>query len=174
MGAKGKYEEWLTPENLIRIEGWRRDGLDYDQIAHNMGIRRSTLGVWREKFKAISDALKRGSEVSTYIIENALYKSAQGYDVTETEQEETTFPDGTVMIKKRARKRHVPASVTAQIFILKNRRSDVWRDKQVIEQQGDGLLAELIEGLKEPEPDDLHEEAATTDAPVADQQAETN
>lgn len=25
--AKGKYEHWLTPEGLLKIEGWARDGL---------------------------------------------------------------------------------------------------------------------------------------------------
>lgn len=25
--AKGKYEYWLTPEDLLKLEGWARDGL---------------------------------------------------------------------------------------------------------------------------------------------------
>lgn len=25
--AKGKYQEWLMPEGLIKIEGWDRDDL---------------------------------------------------------------------------------------------------------------------------------------------------
>lgn len=25
--AKGKYEYWLTPEGLLQLEGWARDGL---------------------------------------------------------------------------------------------------------------------------------------------------
>ncbi len=25
--AKGKYQEWRTPEGLLKIEGWARDGL---------------------------------------------------------------------------------------------------------------------------------------------------
>lgn len=174
--AKGKYEKWLKPENLILIQGWRRDGLSDGQVAHNMGISRATLHQWLKDHSAIFDAYKKGEAVSSYEVENALYKSATGYDVTETEQEETTFPDGTVVTKKRARKRHIPPSVGAICFILKNRLPDKWRDRQVIEQQSDGLLAQLIDGLKEPDEveNDLHEETTTADAPVADQQAETN
>ena len=41
--AKGKYEEWRTPEGLLKIQGWARDGLTDEQIAHNMGICRDTL-----------------------------------------------------------------------------------------------------------------------------------
>ena len=41
--AKGKYEYWLTNEGLILLEGWARDGLTDEQIAHNMGITSKTL-----------------------------------------------------------------------------------------------------------------------------------
>ena len=41
--AKGKYEYWLTPEGLLKLEGWARDGLTDEQIAHNMCIAYSTL-----------------------------------------------------------------------------------------------------------------------------------
>ncbi len=41
--AKGKYEKWITPEGLLLLEGWARDGLTDEQIAHNMGITTSTL-----------------------------------------------------------------------------------------------------------------------------------
>lgn len=48
--AKGKYEKWLEPENLILLEGWVRDGLTEEQVAHNMGISRSTLNDYRSKY----------------------------------------------------------------------------------------------------------------------------
>lgn len=37
--AKGKYQEWLEPEGLLKLEGWARDGLTDEQIAQNMGGR---------------------------------------------------------------------------------------------------------------------------------------
>ena len=36
--AKGKYQRWLEPDGLLLLEGWARDGLTVEQIAHNMGI----------------------------------------------------------------------------------------------------------------------------------------
>lgn len=150
----GKYNEWLEPEKLILLEGWRRDGLDYDQIAHNMGIVRSTLSLWRTKFKDISDALKRGSEVSTYEIENALYKAAKGHFVEEVEIIETESDRFGKTITKQKRKRYIPPSVTAQIFILKNRRCDVWKDRQLNFSQNEGMLEALIDGLKETAPEE--------------------
>ena len=88
--TKGKYTEWLTPEGLLKIEGWARDGLIDEQIAHNMGIVRSTLNVWKEKFPDISDALKKGKEVIDRQVENALLKRALGYSFTEVTKERIT------------------------------------------------------------------------------------
>ena len=58
--AKGKYKYWLTPEGLLKLEGWTRDGLTEEQIAGNMGISRSTLNEWKKLYPDISDTLKRG------------------------------------------------------------------------------------------------------------------
>ena len=85
--AKGKYQEWLEPEGLLKIEGWARDGLTDEQIADNIGISRSTLNTWKDKYSDISDTLKRGKEVVDRQVENALLKRALGYEYTETTRE---------------------------------------------------------------------------------------
>ena len=77
--ANGKYEQWLEPEGLTLLEGWARDGLTDEQIANNMGIVPSTLYAWKNKFKEISEALKRGKEVVDIQVENSLLTRAPGY-----------------------------------------------------------------------------------------------
>lgn len=128
--AKGKYHEWLTEEGLIRIEGWARDGLTDEQIAHNMGIRTSTLYEWKKRFPEFSEALKRGKEVVDRQVENALLRSALGY----YQEEEQVTNKGTVV---KVRKWY-PPSTTAQIFWLKNRKPAEWKDKQQHEHTGEG------------------------------------
>lgn len=130
--ATGKYKEWLEPDKLILLEGWRRDGLNIAQIAHNVGVSEGTFNNWCTQHSEIREAIKKGEEVCIYEVENALYKAAIGYDVVETEQVETEFPDGTSSKQKRARKRHVPPSIGAICFILKNRRSSKWQDKPMV------------------------------------------
>ena len=130
--AKGKYEEWLEPEGLLKIEGWARDGLTDEQIAENMGISRSTLNEWKNKYSDISDTLKRGKEVVDRQVENALLKRALGYKYTETTKERI---DGSLVVTKEVEKEVVP-DTTAQIFWLKNRKPDVWRDKQNLQVEG--------------------------------------
>lgn len=125
--AKGKFHKWLEPEGLILIEGWARDGLTEEQIAHNMGINQCTLYDWKNRFAEISNALKNGKEVSDFFVENALFKSACGFYVEEAE-DKIDMRGNVVPTTKR---RYVPPSVSAQIFWLKNRRPDKWRDKPV-------------------------------------------
>lgn len=85
--AKGKYQEWLTPEGLIKIEGWARDGLTDKQIAHNIGISRSTLNKWKKDYIDVSDTLKKGKQVVDRQVENALLKRALGYEYVEVTKE---------------------------------------------------------------------------------------
>lgn len=58
--ARGQYKKWLKQENLLLLQGWKRDGLTDEQIAHNIGIRRETLYDWIKKYPNISNALKMG------------------------------------------------------------------------------------------------------------------
>lgn len=128
--AKGKYQEWIEPEGLLKLEGWARDGLTDEQISSNMGITTSTLYVWKNKYSEISEALKRGKEVIDRQVENALLRRALGY-----KYDEVTIEGG--VETKRVTKEVVP-DTTAQIFWLKNRKPDVWRDKKDV-----GLAGEL-------------------------------
>lgn len=141
-----KYTDWATPENLILVQGWRRDGLSDEQVAQNIGVHVSTVYQWRKDHPEFSDAYKKGTEVSTYEVENALYKSALGHYVEEIEVVESTTPMGVNTTKKKHR-RYIPPSTAAQIFILKNRRPDWWKDKREFESTSavadDGFLKAL-------------------------------
>lgn len=143
MKQQGKYAKWLTEEGLTLVAGWARSGLSDEQIAHNMGIAYSTFRVWRDKFPELATVLAKTKEVVDLEVENALYKRAIGYDSEETIIEQT---DGGKKHVKKIRK-HIPGDTVAQIFWLKNRRPDKWRDKPenvtTEAYEDDGLLAAL-------------------------------
>ena len=148
--AKGKYEYWLTPEGLLKLEGWARDGLTDEQIAENAGINPATLYVWKKKYPEISETLKRGKEVVDRQVENALLKRALGYEYEEVKEK---F-EGNVMTERTVTKKEVVPDVTAQIFWLKNRKREAWADRQNIEisQPIDDSIKEMeayFEQLKE-------------------------
>lgn len=123
--AKGKYQEWLTKEGLLRLQGWTRDGLTDEQIATNMGITDSTFYEWKKKYPDISEALKEGKDVVDRQVENALLKSALGYKYDEVTEERR---DDMLVVTKVVHK-EVQPNTTAQIFWLKNRKRLEWRDR---------------------------------------------
>lgn len=151
--AKGKYEYWLTPEGLLKLEAWARDGLIDEQIAANIGISRETLYQWKNKYSDISDALKKGKEVIDIQVENALLKRALGYEYTEVTQEvceNTETGEMELRVTKKVTKEVVP-DTTAQIFWLKNRKPNEWRDKQDIEHSGGLSVRSVYENMSEEE-----------------------
>ncbi|XOQ44286.1 MAG: Transposase [Clostridium sp.] len=141
--AKGKYQKWLTKDGLTMLEAWARDGLTDEQIAKNIGISRSTLAEWKKKYSDISDTLKKGKEVVDIEVENALLKRALGYKYVEVTKERVTElnphtgeSESKLVVTKEVIK-EVQPDVTAQIFWLKNRKPDVWRDKRDFELSGE-------------------------------------
>lgn len=120
MAAKGKYADWITPEGLLKIEGWARDGLTDKQIAHNIGISQATLYEWKKQFPELSDTLKKSKDVVDRMVENALFKNA------------------------------IEGNTTAQIFWLKNRKPDKWREKPAYEDTSElDKLDDILKGLKD-------------------------
>ena len=112
-----KIDEWLEEDKLILLEGWARDGLTEEQIANNMGIDRTTLYRWKKDNCNINNTLKKGREVVDFEVENALLKNA------------------------------LEGNVTAQIFWLKNRKKNEWREKQ--EYNNEEELSKLDKLLEE-------------------------
>lgn len=116
-----RYENWVEPEKLILIRGWAREGLSNEQIAHNAGISETTFYKWQREHAEFAQALKQGKEVVDFMVENALFKNATG------------------------------GNVAAQIFWLKNRKPDKWKEHQemTIEAHNDESIKAWIDALKD-------------------------
>ena len=131
-GAMGKYHKWLTKEGLTLIEGWAKTGLSDEQIAANIGITTTTFYDWKKKYADFSEALKKGKEVSDFEVENALFKSAIGYEYEERKEVQEVV-DGVMRKKVEITRKQVPPNATSAIFWLKNRKPVEWRDVKQID-----------------------------------------
>lgn len=155
-----RWDPWITEDGLTKIQGWARDGLIDKQIAKNMGVAYSTLRSWRDKFPEIAGALRKGKEVVDREVENALYKSALGFmqkirkpvKIKETEYDpkngrKVRESEKWVQVEEEV---YVPPQVTAQIFWLKNRKPDEWREKNDLTlTPSNGVLESLMELRKD-------------------------
>jgi len=79
-------------------------------------------------------------------VENALLKRALGYEYEEVKEK---FEDG-VITERTVTKKEVVPDTTAQIFWLKNRKPDKWRDKPAYEDTSElDKLDAILKGLKD-------------------------
>ena len=142
------------------MQGWARNGLTDEQIAHNMGITAKTLYEWKNKYSVICEALKESKEVADLQVENVLYKSAIGHKIKLKKpmkvRIEKSVPDKGKIVEEKVvyvdEETYIPPNVTAQIYWLKNRRRNVWQDKPVAEElevKIDNGLIDALRGMSE-------------------------
>jgi len=151
-----RFDPWITEDGLLKIQGWARDGLIDKQVAKNMGVADSTLRGWKRRFPEIAEALRKGKEVVDREVENALYKSALGFmqkvkkpvRIKEVEYDpkngrKIRESEKWVQVEEEV---YIPPQVTAQIFWLKNRKPDQWREKNDLTlTPSNGVLESLME-----------------------------
>lgn len=177
--AKGKYHDWITPDGLLVLKGYARDGLKDEDIADKIGISVATFYNWCNRFVEFLEAIKKGREPLNTIVEDTFLETKlKPQTVVETVTEKTITRDANGNITGsvehvRKQERYIPADTTAMIFYLKCRMSGKYNDKLkvTLNAEKNGQLADLIEGLKE---DDLYTETTASNEAVADEQAETN
>lgn len=156
--AKSKVDYWLTDDGLTLLKGWARDGLTDEQIAHNMNISCSTFYKYKNEYSEITESLKKGKEVVDYEVESSLLKKAFGYNakvLKHIKVKKADYNDEGYKVNEREEivevydEVHIPADVTAQIFWLKNRKPDKWREKQQEVSNKDDDHVILVDDLKD-------------------------
>lgn len=149
-GRKSKYQTHVEPK-LLLIDAWARDGMIQEDIARKLGVAMSSFSDYKNKFSELSEALKRGQEVVDVEVENALFKRAVGYRYDEVTREaareldEETGEYKTVMVETKRVTKEVQPDVTAQIFWLKNRKPEMWRDKKEVDADVSGSMQVIFD-----------------------------
>lgn len=111
--AKGRYKKWLENDNLVLLQGWKRNGLTDEQIAHNIGVTPRTLENWKKKYVQIFRALKVGKEQANFAVEGKLFQRAMS------------------------------GNTTAMIFWLKNNWRDKYNDSELSPEERELALARM-------------------------------
>ena len=120
LGRPTKYKK----EFCVQAEKLCRKGFIDTEIADFFEVHIDTIYEWKKVHPEFSDALKSGKRHSDAKVEDALYNRALGYEYEEYKVEESEQG-----IKKTVTKKQLAGDTTAQIFWLKNRQPEKWRDK---------------------------------------------
>ena len=144
-GRPTKYNKEFHP---LLAEALASKGLTEDKIAEKMGVSLKTIANWKNEHEEFLHALKAGKEEPDDLVEKSLFARATGYTFDSEKIVVLSLGQGLGSETERVPiKEHCPPDVTAQIFWLKNRRPDRWRDKQEVEHTGG--ISVTLESLDE-------------------------
>ncbi|MBO7411533.1 MAG: hypothetical protein J6T92_06365 [Ottowia sp.] len=99
-------------------------GITDREMAGHFGVDETTFSRWKKMHPELAEALDGGRDGANAKVAASLYQRAVGF--TETIQEIKLVMGEPQVVEY---KRYFPPEVQAQIFWLKNRRPDLWRDK---------------------------------------------
>ncbi len=122
-----------TPE-VIRVtrRACKLGAIDSD-LAEMFGVSRMTIQNWKNSSEEFFWALKAGKDEANHTVERSLFKSAQGSYYEEEEAKVIQISRFEQTVVKETVKKYLPPNVTAQIFFLKNRMPEEYRDKHDFE-----------------------------------------
>lgn len=123
-GRPSKFSEAIGSKIIELYKSGKTDR----EVAKLIGISRATIFYWKKKYIDFSVTLKEAKDIADDIVEACLYARATGYNYMGEKQ---FFFEGEV--QRVNVPIHCPPDVGAQIFWLKNRRPEVWRDVKVMQ-----------------------------------------
>lgn len=125
-GAGGRKTKYKAGYHDVLGRWMARGGLTHEEIAEEFDITLATLYNWKKKHTEFFDALKEGKELVDSRVEGSLLQRAEGFYTEEVQTNINAQGNETHKIIKK----YVVPDVTAQIFWLKNRRPQDWRDRK--------------------------------------------
>lgn len=115
-----------------------------------VGLSRETFYDWMKKKPDVSDTIKKARAIPDQKVENALFRSAtMKHRFKEKHFKAVVVGDKVKLIPEKTITKIIPPNVTAQIFWLKNRMPEDWRDKTEHEHSGN-VIIEVISAVPRP------------------------
>lgn len=118
----GEYHYWVFDEGLLKIEEMLKKGFTDKEIAKAIGVTPQTICNWKNRFELFAFVWKKARMIAIKEVENATFKNAVGYFVTE----QVVDSQG----KKKAVKKWIPGNAADRALLLKNWNPDEYRDKK--------------------------------------------
>ena len=128
-GRKSLFKDHM----IIEGEKLARLGFTVEEIADFWNVSSRSLYRWLNKYPEFCHTLKIAKQEADKRIEKKLFQRAEGYEYIEETHEKRGV--GLILTKKVVKQ--MAPDTTAQIFWLKNRQPDKWRDKKDLDHSGE-------------------------------------
>lgn len=123
-GRPTKYKD----EYVKQSEKLCRLGATDKELADFFEVDEATINRWKESHPEFCKSLKSGKRYSDEKVVDSLFNRAIGYELTEVKEEDSAANGKKTVVTRK----QIAGDTTAQIFWLKNRQPEQWRDKQEV------------------------------------------
>ncbi len=148
-GIGGRKPLWDTlnmPSKLDSVRGWAMQGSLDKEIAEMLGISLKTFYDWKKQYPQFAHALKKGKHISNGELLNSAFQQSVGFMYIENVPVKVksfdwfTNPETNQAELKQVEKvevvpveRYAPPNPTMNIFMLKNRLPEQYKDKHEVD-----------------------------------------
>jgi hypothetical protein len=117
------------------------------EMAGFFGVSERTFNTWKRSYPEFLQSIKKGKAIADANVASKLYSRAIGYDYEEIHVEKK----GRKVVSRKTLNKYMAPETTAQIFWLKNRQPDKWRDRIDNNISGDITLKSRLDDLSDEE-----------------------
>jgi hypothetical protein len=110
------------------------------ELADFFGVCEDTIHEWKKVYPKFSESINKGKDIADGEVAQALYHRATGYSHPE---DDIKAINGEIVITPTTK--HYPPDTAAAFIWLKNRRSRNFKDKQIIEHEGNVTLSNALD-----------------------------
>jgi len=135
MGTRARNNtKWLTNvfPRLSEIRDWCMDGKTNEEMCVLLGISPDSWYTYMKEHNELNDIVTAGKSVIDNRVENAVLKTALGFEYEEIKTIIEEDRNGKKRTRIEKTKKYMPPNPTAQAFWLKNRKKDEWGDRKEI------------------------------------------
>lgn len=119
----------VTPAVIRKCEKLASRGLTIIQIGVSLGWSEETIHKKKREHPELAESIRKGQVRGVETVSNSLFKNANGFSYKEVHEESDTDEKGKITKYKKVIKKRVLPNTAAQIFYLKNRDPEHWKDK---------------------------------------------
>jgi len=140
-GRKSDFRQ----EYIDKVYSMTLLGLTDIQMSGILEVEEATFNRWKRQFPEFRQSLKKGKDDADSKVAKSLFSRAIGYEY----EEKSVEKNGRKVLKTTTTKKQMAPDTTAQIFWLKNRQPELWRDKMVSEVTMNATFTDLMKKVAE-------------------------
>lgn len=180
MGTRARNNtKWLTNvfPRLSEIRDWCMDGKTNEEMCVLLGISPDSWYTYMKEHIELNDIVTAGKSVIDNRVENAVLKTALGFEYEEIKTIIEEDRNGKKRTRIEKTMKYMPPNLNAQAFWLKNRKKDEWGDRIVFdtkaqEEERKSLFLKMVNDEIIDANYSVVEEAATLPDPEVIEEAE--